>query len=90
MKITVLDGYTMNPGDNPWDALASLGELTVYDRTPPELVLSRAMDAEILLTNKTHLSRETSLMLPLRRNSVFPLQMFLLTVQLLLPSSRLP
>lgn len=64
MKITVLDGYTMNPGDNPWDALASLGELTVYDRTPPELVLSRAMDAEILLTNKTHLSRETLQALP--------------------------
>ncbi len=54
----------MNPGDNPWDALASLGELTVYDRTPPELVLSRAMDAEILLTNKTHLSRETLQVLP--------------------------
>lgn len=54
----------MNPGDNPWDALASLGELTVYDRTPPELVLSRAMDAEILLTNKTHLSRETLQALP--------------------------
>lgn len=64
MKITVLDGYTMNPGDNPWDALASLGELTVYDRTPPELVLSRAMDAEILLTNKTHLSRGTLQALP--------------------------
>lgn len=54
----------MNPGDNPWDALASLGELTVYDRTPPELVLSRAMDAEILLTNKTHLSRGTLQALP--------------------------
>lgn len=52
-KIVVLDGYTVNPGDNPWDALAALGELTVYDRTPQELVLERAGKADILLINKT-------------------------------------
>lgn len=52
-KIIVLDGYTVNPGDNPWDALATLGELTVYDRTPPELLLERAGGADILLVNKT-------------------------------------
>ncbi len=57
MKITVLDGYALNPGDNPWSALEQLGELTVYDRTPPELVFERAKDADILLTNKTILDK---------------------------------
>ena len=51
-KIVVLDGYTINPGDNPWTALGALGELTVYDRTPPEQVLERAKGADILVTNK--------------------------------------
>jgi glycerate dehydrogenase len=53
MKIVVLDGYTLNPGDNPWDELAHLGDLVVYDRTPPSEVVARAADAEIVLTNKT-------------------------------------
>ncbi|MFW6387834.1 MAG: D-2-hydroxyacid dehydrogenase [bacterium] len=59
MKIVVLDGYTLNPGDNPWTAVESLGELTVYDRTPADQVVERAKDAEIVLTNKTPISRET-------------------------------
>jgi len=54
-RIVVLDGFTVNPGDNPWDELASLGSLAVYDRTPPDAVVERARDAEILLTNKTPL-----------------------------------
>src|SRR5262245_11006556 len=53
MRIVVLDGHTLNPGDNPWDALARLGELTVYDRTAPADVAARAAQAEIVLTNKT-------------------------------------
>ena len=53
MKIVVLDGYTLNPGDNPWDEVAALGELLVYDRTAPQEVVGRAAGAEILLTNKT-------------------------------------
>ncbi|MGE4544611.1 MAG: D-2-hydroxyacid dehydrogenase [Pedobacter sp.] len=52
MKIVYLDGYTLNPGDLSWDALAELGELTIYERTPPELVLDRARGAQVLLTNK--------------------------------------
>lgn len=52
MKIVYLDGYTLNPGDLSWDILAGLGELTIYERTPPELVLDRAKGAEVLLTNK--------------------------------------
>jgi len=59
MKIVVLDGYALNPGDNPWDGVAAQGELSVYDRTPEPLVVERARDAEIVLTNKTPLSAET-------------------------------
>jgi len=64
MKIVVLDGYTLNPGDNPWDALARCGELTIHDRTPPDQVVARAAEAEIVLTNKTVLSAETIAALP--------------------------
>jgi glycerate dehydrogenase len=53
MQIVVLDGHTLNPGDNPWDELAQLGELTVHARTPPAQVVARAQTAEIVLTNKT-------------------------------------
>lgn len=59
MKIVVLDGYTLNPGDISWDALAALGDLTVYDRTPGELILSRIADAECVFTNKTPINRNT-------------------------------
>ena len=58
MKIVVLDGYTENPGDLSWGPLQEVGELTVYDRTPPEAVLERIGDAEAIYTNKTVLSRE--------------------------------
>lgn len=57
MKIVVLDGATLNPGDLSWDALAAQGELTVYERTPPDLVVERIGDAEIVFTNKTVLTR---------------------------------
>ena len=53
--IVVLDGHTLNPGDNPWDALAPLGTLTVHDRTPAAEVVARARGAAIVLTNKTPL-----------------------------------
>ncbi len=58
MKIVVLDGYTLNPGDLDWTALSSLGSLTVYDKTSPEDVLSRIGDAQILYTNKTLITKE--------------------------------
>lgn len=64
MKIVVLDGYTLNPGDNPWDAVAAFGELTVFDRTPQELILERSRGAQILLTNKTRLDAATIAALP--------------------------
>ena len=53
MKIVILDGYASNPGDVSWDELADLGELTVYDRTAKEEVVSRIADAEIVFLNKT-------------------------------------
>jgi glycerate dehydrogenase len=64
MKIVVLDGYTLNPGDNPWDDLAQLGDLEVYDRTGEVDILSRAAGAQILLTNKTPLTQSTLQQLP--------------------------
>jgi len=64
MQIVVLDGYTLNPGDNPWDALARYGELAVFDRTPPDQVVTRAADAAIVLTNKTVLTAEAIAALP--------------------------
>lgn len=64
MKMVVLDGYTLNPGDNPWDDLAALGELEVYDRTPPELIVERAQGAQVILTNKTPLLAQTLALLP--------------------------
>ena len=64
MKLVVLDGYTLNPGDNPWDEVAAFGELTVYDRTPPELIIERCQGARIVLTNKTPLRQEALSGLP--------------------------
>lgn len=64
MKMVVLDGYTLNPGDNPWDAVGALGDLTVYERTEPGQVLERAAGAEIVLTNKTPISAEMLEQLP--------------------------
>ena len=52
MKIVVLDGYGLNPGDLSWDDLKTLGDVTIYDRTSAEDVLERSKDADILLTNK--------------------------------------
>jgi len=64
MKIVVLDGNTLNPGDLSWDALNEFGEITVHDRTLPDLVLKRSQGAKILLTNKTVLDGEIIRSLP--------------------------
>jgi glycerate dehydrogenase len=58
MKIVVLDGYTLNPGDISWDGLKNFGDVTIYDRTPVDKVVERAAGAEIVFTNKTPLSEE--------------------------------
>jgi glycerate dehydrogenase len=64
MNIVVLDGFTLNPGDNPWDAIAGLGKLVVHERTPDDRIIERSRDATILLTNKTPLSADTIAQLP--------------------------
>jgi glycerate dehydrogenase len=64
MNIVVLDGYTLNPGDNPWTPVQGQGNLVVYDRTPADQIVARAVDAEIVLTNKTPLTAQTISALP--------------------------
>jgi glycerate dehydrogenase len=64
MKIVVLDGYTLNPGDLSWNGLESLGKCEIYDRSSPAEVLKRAGGAEIVLVNKIVLSREAIFSLP--------------------------
>lgn len=63
-KIVVLDGYAMNPGDLSFAGLEALGDCTVYDFTRPEEVISRAQDAEMVLTNKTRLTAEMIAAMP--------------------------
>lgn len=65
--LVVLDGYTLNPGDLSWGALAALGNLTVHERTPSEHIVARAAPAHIVLTNKTPLTAETLAQLPALR-----------------------
>lgn len=59
MKIVVLDGYTLNPGDISWEGLEALGEVTVYDRTKAEDIVARIGDADAVYTNKTPITKET-------------------------------
>lgn len=64
MKIVVLDGYALNPGDLSWTGMEALGELTVYERTSPSDVLERSAGAEVLITNKTVITAEHMAALP--------------------------
>ncbi len=59
MKIVVLDGYTENPGDLSWGGFEAIGETVVYDRTPEEQIVERIGDAEIVILNKTPITRAT-------------------------------
>jgi glycerate dehydrogenase len=67
MKIVILDGYTLNPGDLSWDELKKLGDVTIYDRTPVDKVVERATGAEIVFTNKTPVTEEAINSLPTLR-----------------------
>ena len=64
MKIVVLDGYGLNPGDLAWDALKELGDVTIYPRTTEEEVYQHCVDADIVLTNKVVMSAEVIWELP--------------------------
>ena len=59
MKIVNLDGYALNPGDLSWDQIRQFGDLTVYDRTPDELIVERIGDTQIVLLNKTPITAAT-------------------------------
>ena len=59
LKIVVLDGFTLNPGDLSWKGLEELGECAIYDRSAPDEVIARCDGAEIIITNKVVISAET-------------------------------
>ncbi len=58
IKITILDGNALNPGDLSWEGFEEMGQVTLYDRTPQDKTAERIGDAEIVLTNKTAITRE--------------------------------
>ncbi len=62
--IVILDGFTLNPGDNPWKSLAGFGTIDIHDRTAPDQLITRAREADILITNKTPISAEAIEQLP--------------------------
>ena len=64
MKIVVLDGHTLNPGDMSWRSIEELGECIIYSHTPPDKTVERAKGAEAVFTNKVVLSKEIIDQLP--------------------------
>jgi len=64
MKIVVLDGYTLNPGDLSWERIEKLGECTIYERTPANLTIERAKNAIAVFTNKVILDATVISQLP--------------------------
>ncbi len=84
MKIVVLDGYTLNPGDLSWEGIKQFGVLTVHDRTDhrPDIVIKTIGDAEIIFTNKTPLPREVLKKLPRLNTLGYWQQVITLLIQL--------
>lgn len=64
MKICILDGYSLNPGDLDWSPVERLGDVTLFNRTPADKIVERAADADIVLTNKVPFSADTLRQLP--------------------------
>lgn len=64
MKIVVLDGYALNPGDQSWKNLQEVGDCVIYDRTSPDELLERSIDADALITNKVVISKSVIDKLP--------------------------
>lgn len=64
MKLVVLDGYTLNPGDLNWEGIKKFGDLEVHDRTPESQIVERCQGAEIIFTNKTPLRESVLSQLP--------------------------
>ena len=64
MNIVILDGYALNPGDLSYDCLRQFGTLTIYDRTSPDELIARAIDADAVLTNKVVFGEREMAQLP--------------------------
>ncbi len=64
MKIVMLDAYTTNPGDLSWEFMKNFGDVDIFDRTPTDKIIERCTDADIIVTNKTPLTKETIDLLP--------------------------
>ena len=64
MNIVILDGYTLNPGDQNWAPVNALGKVTVYDRSSPDQIIERAIDADAVLVNKVILNESVLSQLP--------------------------
>ncbi len=64
MKVVILDGYTVNPGDLSWDPITSLAETAIHDRSATDQILTRAQDAEVLVVNKVRITRDHMAALP--------------------------
>ena len=64
MQIVVLDGRTLNPGDNPWTLLKPLGDLGIYEQSSPAEALERARNADIIITNKVSITKPMMDQLP--------------------------
>ncbi len=64
MKIVILDGYTLNPGDISWAGFETLGDFTMYERTSLDKIIEHSENAEIILTNKTVINKDTIEQLP--------------------------
>jgi glycerate dehydrogenase len=67
--IVVTDGYTLNSGDNPWDAVAALGNLMIYERLSADEVAERCRQADMLVVNKTRIRAKALAAMP---RLVFP------------------
>ena len=64
MRIVVLDGFALNPGDISWSELHALGDVTIYDRTEEKDIVSRAKEADAILLNKCPMTKDTLSLLP--------------------------
>lgn len=58
MKLTILDGHAVNPGDLSWDMFKEFADITVYERTPKDLLISRIGDSDAIFLNKIQITEE--------------------------------
>ena len=64
MKLVILDGHALNPGDLSYDVFKEFGTLEYYERTPANLTAERMRDADIVFLNKVQITKEILLQCP--------------------------